>query len=70
MQLIIDIDNIADSSKKDWLINTLNLLKIKFKTIKPQTIEEYNKEIEEAEMEIERGEFTTAADLKKEAQSW
>ena len=70
MQLIIDIDNIEDSSKKDWLINTLNLMKIKFQTIKPQTIEEYNKEIEEAEMEIERGEFTTAADLKMETQSW
>lgn len=70
MQLIIDIDNIEDSSKKDWLINTLNLLKIKFQTIKPQTIEEYNSEIEEAEMEIERGEFMTADDLKAEAQSW
>ncbi len=70
MQLLIDVDSIQDSIKKDWLISTLKLLKINFQTIKPQTIEEYNKEIEDAESEIERGEFISAVDLKKEAKSW
>jgi len=37
---------------------------------RPQTIEEYNKEIEEADAEIERGNYITAEDLKIEAQKW
>ena len=37
---------------------------------KRQTIEEYNRDIEEAEEEIERGDFITAENLKKEAKSW
>ena len=71
MQLIIDFDTINDVSKKEWLINTLKLMNIGFNTTeKRQTIEEYNLEIDEAEKEIERGEFTTATDLKKEARLW
>lgn len=55
MHLIIDIDEIKDSSKKEWLINTLRLMNISFNTAeKRQTIEEYNMKIGEAEAEIER----------------
>ena len=39
-------------------------------TEKRQTGEEYNMEIAEAESEIERGEYVTAEDLKKEALRW
>ncbi len=71
MHLIIDIDEIKDNSKKEWLINTLRLMNINFNTAeKRQTIEEYNLDIAEAEAEIERGEYITAEDLKKEARSW
>jgi hypothetical protein len=38
--------------------------------IRPQTIEEYNRELEEANERIERGEFITAEELKKEMQTW
>ncbi len=71
MQLIIDIDEITDAVKKEWLLNTLKLMNIRFNTTEEiQTLEEYNSEIDEAEAEFERGEFITAEDLKKEAQSW
>jgi len=71
MQLIIDFEAINDASKKEWLINTLRLMNISFATAeKRQTIEEYNLEINEAEAEIERGEYITAEDLKKEAHTW
>ncbi len=71
MQLIIDIDSIKDTYTKDWLLQTLKLLNIKYDTAeRRQTLEEYNKDIEEAEEEIERGDFITAENLKKEARSW
>ncbi len=71
MQLIIDFDTITDVTKKEWLISTLKLMNIDFNTTeKRQTAEEYNLEIDEAEKEIERGEYITAADLKKEARLW
>jgi hypothetical protein len=71
MPLIIDIDSIGDANKKEWLMNTLRLMNIHFNTSeKRQTLEEYNLEISEAEAEIERGEYISAEDLKKEAVSW
>ncbi len=70
MQLLINIDHIKDVSKREWLIDTLKMLNINFETLKPQSIEEYNKEIEEAEKEIENGNFITAEDLKIQAKSW
>jgi hypothetical protein len=70
MQLIIDIDSIKDTSTKDWLIQTLKLMNIKYNTEeRRQSLEEYNRDIEEAEEEIERGDFITAEELKKEARS-
>ena len=71
MDLIIDFDAINDSSKKDWLLRTLKLMGIGFHTAeKPQTIEEYNKDLEEGEAEIEKGKFMTNEQLKKEIKSW
>jgi hypothetical protein len=39
-------------------------------TEKPQTQAQYNKDLEKGDAEIEHGEFTTASDLKAEADTW
>lgn len=71
MELVIDFDNINDAAKKEWLINTLKLMGINFHTTyKPQTLDEYNQDIESGNEEIEKGEFITASELKKEAAKW
>ncbi|WP_207512807.1 hypothetical protein [Longitalea luteola] len=71
MELIIDIDKIKDSSKREWLIRTLKLMGIAFKTSeKPQTLDEYNQDLEDGNAEIEKGDYITAADLKREASKW
>ena len=39
-------------------------------TEKPQTIAQYNKDLEKGDAEIESGESTTATDLKAESDKW
>jgi hypothetical protein len=71
MDLIIDFDGITDSSKQDWLLRTLKLMGIGFHTAeKPQTLDEYNNDLESGNAEIEKGNFTTNDQLKKEIKSW
>jgi len=71
MELIIDFDKIKDPSKREWLINSLKLMQIGFQTTeKPQTVAQYNKDLEKGDAEIEDGKFTTATDLKAEANKW
>jgi len=71
MELVIDFDKIKDPSKREWLISSLKLMHIGFQTTeKPQTLTQYNKDLEKGNTEIERGECTTAADLKIEASKW
>ncbi len=71
MEIVIDFDKIKDPSKREWLINSLKLMNIGFQTTeKPQTRVQYNKDLEKGNAEIERGEFTTAADLKAAASKW
>jgi hypothetical protein len=71
MALIIDFDAINDSSKKDWLLHTLKLMGIGFHTAeKQQTVEEYNKDLEDGEAEIEKGNFTTNEQLRNEIKKW
>ncbi len=71
MDLIIDFDGINDSSKQDWLLRTLKLMGIGFQTAeKAQTLEEYNKDLEEGDAEIEKGNVITNEQLKKEIRSW
>jgi hypothetical protein len=71
MDLIIDFDGITDSSKQDWLLRTLKLMGIGFHTAeKPQTLDEYNNDLESGNAEIEKGNFTTNDQLKKEMKSW
>lgn len=71
MELIIELDNIKDTSKKKFLLETLKFLRIRFKTSeKRQSIEEYNKELEDNDAEIENGKFITMEDLLKEMEKW
>jgi hypothetical protein len=71
MDLIIDFDGISDSSKQDWLLRTLKLMGIGFHTAeKPQSLDEYNNDLESGNAEIENGNFTTNDQLKKEIKSW
>ncbi len=71
MDLIIDFDNINDYSKQDWLLHTLKLMGIGYHTAeKPQTLDEYNNDLEAGNAEIEKGNFITNDQLKKEIKSW
>jgi hypothetical protein len=71
MELIIELDKIEDTSKKKFLLETLKFLGIQFKTSqKRQTPEQYNKELEENDTEIENGNFITMEDLLKEMEQW
>lgn len=71
MNLIIEIDKIEDASKREWLLNTLKLMDIGFETVeKPQSLEEYNIDLDQADSEIENGKFVSAKDLKAEAKRW
>jgi len=71
MELIIDFDKIKDPSKREWLITSLKLMGIGFQTSEtPQTPLQYNNDLEKGNDEVEKGEFTTAADLKAEASKW
>ncbi len=69
MELIIDFDSIKDPDKKEWLLHTLKLMGIDYQaTEQPQTLAQYNEDLEAGDAEIERGDFITAEDLKIEAQ--
>jgi len=71
MELIIDFDKIKDPSKREWLITSLKLMRIGFQTSeKPQTITQYNNDLEKGDSEIEQGNFITATDLKAESDKW
>ena len=48
----------------------MKALHIDFKSEKPQTLAQYNKDLEKGDAEIEQGKFTTTEDLKTEASKW
>jgi len=53
MNLIIDFDNISDPDKKEWLLHTLKLVGIGFQATEiPQTIQQYNDDLEAGNDEI------------------
>ncbi len=68
--LIIDLETENNQAKKDNVLKFLEEMGVEYHTSERQSLEEYNQEIEGAEAEIERGDFITAEDLKKEARSW
>jgi hypothetical protein len=63
--LIIDLETENNQAKKDDVLKFLEEMSVEYHTSERQSLEEYNREIDEAEAEIERGEFITAEDLKK-----
>ncbi len=71
MELIIDFDRIKDTAKKKYLLETLKFLGIQFHATEyRQTMEQYNKELDDNDAEIENGKFTTMEDLLKEMEQW
>lgn len=71
MELIINFEDVKDDSQKEWLLRTLQLLKIHYRIKEaPQSLEEYNIDLEDGNDEIEQGHFITATDLKNEAAKW
>lgn len=70
MELIIEFDKIKDLSKKKFLLETLKFLGIQFKTTERQTLEQYNKELKDADGEIDKGNYITMEDLLKETEQW
>ena len=68
--LIIDLETENNQAKKDDVLKFPEEMGVEYHTSERQYLEEYNQEIGEAEAEIERGEFITAEDLKKEVRSW
>ncbi len=61
MEIIIDFYNISNVFKKEWLINTLNLMGICYHTSEQhQMLKQYNHDLEEGDKEIERRDFFTA----------
>lgn len=71
MELIINFDE-EDNAKRDWLLRTLKLMGINYKTKGEgaQTLEEYNRELDAGNVEIEQGKYTTAEHLKNEMKQW
>lgn len=71
MELTIQLDDIKDTSKKKFLLETLKFLDVQFTTSeKRQTLEEYNKELEDGDAEIDKGNYITMEDLLKEIEQW
>ena len=51
-------------------INLIQKVKDMLKQENSISIEQYNKELDEADAEIDRGEFTTHQELKREMKEW
>ncbi len=59
-----------DVSQKKSILELIKSFVNKEEEIKPQTIEEYNKELEEAVKRIEAGEYYTHEEVKEMAKHW
>jgi hypothetical protein len=74
MKIIIDLEAF-EVSKQDWLLNTLDYAQIPFeKDLEEEWTEEeikaYNKDLDEADAEFERGEFYSHEEVKKLMEKW
>ena len=58
------------SQKKSLLEMIKSFVKKDDEEMKPQTIEEYNKELEDAESEFQRGEFISHEEMLNEIKKW
>jgi hypothetical protein len=59
-----------EPQKKSLLEVMKSFLKSPAQSISAQTLQEYNRELDEAMARISKGEFTTLEDLEKEMESW
>ena len=59
-----------DAEKKSVVELLKTFMKNRKKEKQPLTVEQYNKEIDQAMARVKKGEFTTFEDLEKEMQSW
>lgn len=69
-ELINYILQLDDAEKKSVLTMLKTFLKNRIIQDKPINIEQYNKELEESEAQIEAGKFTTQEELEKEMEQW
>ncbi|MCF8448877.1 MAG: hypothetical protein K9G49_03305 [Taibaiella sp.] len=69
-QILHSLPLLEMDQKKSLLSVIRSFLKNKETTPTRLTIEEYNKELEEAEARMDAGHFTTLEDAMKQAESW
>lgn len=69
-ELIKYFTKLNEPQKKSLLEMIKSFLKPTGDALTPVTIEEYNKELDEAMQRINHGDFTTLEELEKEMQSW
>lgn len=69
-QLIIDLDSEKNHPKEDEVLRILQNMGIEFMTSERQSLEEYNREIDEVVKDFENGNFITVDQLKEQSKSW
>ena len=71
MELVVEFDKIEDATSQKFPLTTLQFLGIQFRTSeKRETPEQYNKELEERDTEINNGKYITMHDLLNEIKQW
>ena len=65
--LTVNIDNKKSEKAVKAVLDALGL---NYNIDKPQTLEQYNADLEEGDAEIEKGNFISADQLKAEASKW
>ncbi len=69
-ELIQYFFRLDEQQKKSLLEMMKSFLKPGSEFLQPDSIEQYNMDIDEAKQRISKGEFTTLEELEKEMQSW
>lgn len=69
-ELIQYFTKLDEPQKKSLLEMIKSFLRTPGETLNPVTVEQYNKELDEAMQRMNDGEFTTLDELEKEMQSW
>ncbi|HEY5370200.1 MAG TPA: hypothetical protein VIJ75_14550 [Hanamia sp.] len=69
-ELIMYFTKLDEPQKKSLLEMIKTFLKPPADTSKPITVEQYNKELDEAMQRMSDGEFTTLEELENEMKSW
>jgi hypothetical protein len=69
-ELIHYFTRLNEPQKKSLLEMMKSFLKPGGESMQPVTLEQYNRELDEAMERISKGEFTTLEELEKEMQSW